>query len=220
MVPSDSGYRSKSTPPRLGAATSLLPEPFRARCAEHDGYAALTRSLTRRNESRDFLDRYAYAQTKVGLSEDILVKVNRTNMANSLEVRVPLLGRLLVEYATALPSRVRLPHWRLKGLLKDAMIDVLPNEVLTHPKHGLTIPLAAWLHGDMYSFARDTVLSREARDTGFYDVDAVERFLPCAQGQPGQSRGRPMGSSRVRAVAAWKRGPRMRRSPVRGVALP
>ena len=177
MASPDIGYKSKSTPPGLDAASSLLSKPFRARCAEHDGYAALTRSLTRRGESRDFLDRYAYAQAKVGLSGDILVKVDRMSMANSLEVRVPFLDHALVEYASALPGRVRLPHWRLKGLLKDAMADVLPTEVLTHPKHGFTIPLAAWLRGDIYSFARDTLLSPEARDTGFYDVDAVERFL-------------------------------------------
>lgn len=177
MLTPDLAYKSKSTPPGLSTAASLLSEPFRAVYAKRDGYNALTRSLLRRDQSPDFLDRYAYAQTKVGLSGDILTKVDRMSMANSLEVRVPLLDHVLAEYITTLPSHARLPGRRLKGLLKDVMADVLPTQVLTHPKHGFTIPLAAWLRGDMHTFARETLLSREARGSGFYDVVAVGQYL-------------------------------------------
>lgn len=177
MLAPNLAYMSKSTPFGLDVAASLVSPSVCAAWAGHDGYASLTQALARREGSRDFLERFAYAQAKVGLSGDILVKVDRMSMANSLEVRVPFLDHVLADCVAALPCRARLPGWRLKGLLKDAMADALPAQVLHRPKHGFTIPLAAWLRGDVRSFARETLLSREAEDAGFFDRKAVERYL-------------------------------------------
>jgi len=99
------------------------------------------------------------------------------SMANSLEVRVPLLDHVVAEFVAQLPIRTRFPRWRLKALLKETMADALPPEILSHRKHGFTIPLAAWFRGDLATYAADLLLSTEARDRGFYDVRALETFL-------------------------------------------
>jgi asparagine synthase (glutamine-hydrolysing) len=107
----------------------------------------------------------------------MLVKVDRMSMANSLEIRVPLLDHVVAEFVAQLPVATRFPRWRLKALLKEAMADSLPPEILRHRKHGFTIPLAAWFRGDLARFAAEILLSAEARDRGFLDTHGLERFL-------------------------------------------
>jgi asparagine synthase (glutamine-hydrolysing) len=98
-------------------------------------------------------------------------------MANSLEVRVPLLDHVVAEFVAQIPVATRFPRWRLKALLKETMADALPPEVLRHRKHGFTIPLATWFRGDLARFAADVLLSAEARERGFLDTRALEAFL-------------------------------------------
>ena len=123
------------------------------------------------------MERILYAGLKVSLPGDMLVKVDRMSMANSLEVRVPLLDHVLAEFVARLPVATRFPRWRLKGLLKETMADSLPREVLRQRKHGFTVPLAAWFRGDLAQFATEVLLSAEARGRGFFEPAAVERFL-------------------------------------------
>ena len=107
----------------------------------------------------------------------MLVKVDRMSMANSLEVRVPFLDHVLAEFVSTIPIEQRFPQWRLKGLLRDTMEDLLPPEILNQPKHGFTIPLAAWFRDDLTGFAADVLLSQEARQSGFLDGAAIEKLL-------------------------------------------
>lgn len=84
-----------------------------------------------------YLDFHTY------LADDILVKVDRASMRNSLEVRVPFLGTELVEFAFSLRDSVMLAAGP-KGLLKAAFEDVLPPEIIARQKKGFGIPVAAW----------------------------------------------------------------------------
>jgi asparagine synthase (glutamine-hydrolysing) len=99
------------------------------------------------------------------------------SMANSLEVRVPLLDHVLAEYVARIPAAQRFPRWQLKALLKEAMKGTLPREVLEQRKHGFTIPLARWFRGDLVGFAGEILTGPETRARGLLDVDAVTTFL-------------------------------------------
>ena len=123
------------------------------------------------------LDQFVYAGLKYSLPNDMLVKVDRMSMANSLEVRVPLLDDTLVEYVSTIPVTQRFPYWRLKGLLRDTMSKLLPPSILNKSKKGFSIPLAAWFHGDILGFARDVLLSPSARQRGYLDNRAVGNLL-------------------------------------------
>ena len=125
----------------------------------------------------DALETLAYGQMKVSLPDDMLCKVDRMSMAHSLEVRVPFLDQALVEYVSSLPMAQRFPGRRLKGLLREALRDTLPGDVLDRPKHGFTVPLPAWFRGDLVGYARELLLSSEARASGFYDPAAVDRLI-------------------------------------------
>ena len=84
--------------------------------------------------------RMQYLDFHTFLPDDILTKVDRTSMANSLEVRVPLLSRDLVEFAFTLPEKLRLPGCRPKGLLKAAFHADLPVEIINRSKQGFSLP--------------------------------------------------------------------------------
>jgi asparagine synthase (glutamine-hydrolysing) len=172
----EAAYRSKLTTAGLPMVRPLLSGDLRNRLEAENPFRAVDAALAAAPGGSS-LERIVYAGLKVSLPADMLVKVDRMSMASSLEIRVPLLDHVLAEFVTQLPIGVRFPHWRLKALLKDAMADVLPPEVLRHRKHGFTIPLAAWFRGDLTAFAQDVLLSPEARSRGFFDARALELFL-------------------------------------------
>ena len=151
---------------------------------ERDAFRAVNDALTShslRPRSHPLAE-FLYASAKVSLPGDMLVKVDRMSMANSLEVRVPLLDHVLVEHVSALPIDLRFPRWRLKGLLKDVMADVLPSSILNRPKHGFTVPITNWFRGDLASFAREVLLDDSVRKRGLVDARAVENALATHEG--------------------------------------
>jgi asparagine synthase (glutamine-hydrolysing) len=172
----EAAYRSKITRTGLPLVRPLLAKDFAGRLDHANPFRTVDASLSV-NGAHSSLERILYTGLKVSLPGDMLVKVDRMSMANSLEVRVPLLDHVLAEFVARLPVTTRFPRWRLKGLLKDTMADSLPREVLRQRKHGFTVPLAAWFRGDLARFAADTLLSPEARGRGFFESAAVENFL-------------------------------------------
>jgi len=108
------------------------------------------------------------------LPDDLLVMADRMSMAHSLELRAPFCDHLVVEESLRIPPRMKIPGFRLKGLLKTAFADVLPPQVLSHRKQGFMIPLGRWLRTEL----RDTMeelLSRErVRTRGLFVPEAVE----------------------------------------------
>ena len=107
----------------------------------------------------------------------ILHKVDRASMAHSLEVRVPLLDHVLVEWMSGLK-----PDWKLNGgdgkhLFKRALRPLLPDDVLYRPKQGFSVPLAQWFRGPLREKYRSEVLSEEIADSGLFDTRYLEQLL-------------------------------------------
>ena len=100
-------------------------------------------------EDIDYIDRVSCAYAKTYLVDDILFKVDRASMLNSLEVRCPFLDTELVEFLARLPSRYRIKGLRTKHLLKEAMKDLLPDFVVRRSKKGFGIPIAGWLRENL-----------------------------------------------------------------------
>ena len=92
---------------------------------------------------------------KTYLPGDILTKVDRMSMANSLEARVPLLDHPLVEFACSLPPNLRLRAGTTKYLFKRVLEHRVPAEVLARPKQGFAVPLESWFSGSVPGFFRD-----------------------------------------------------------------
>jgi len=114
-----------------------------------------------------------YADFKTYLPGDILTKVDRASMANSLEVRVPLLDHTLVQWAAQLPSQLKLNGREGKYILKGALEPHVPKEILYRPKQGFTVPLAAWFRGPLRQHLRQRLYGPVLGDSGLFDLDMI-----------------------------------------------
>ena len=88
--------------------------------------------------------RLRYLDFNTYLHDDILTKVDRATMAVSLEARVPLLSRNLIEFSFSIPQDVLLPNNSLKGLAKLSFNDILPKKIIERQKKGFSIPTKSW----------------------------------------------------------------------------
>jgi asparagine synthase (glutamine-hydrolysing) len=102
---------------------------------------------------------------------------DRMSMANSLESRVPLADPRVVRYALHTRFDLKLRGGATKWVLRQAVSDVIPAEVLGRRKVGFDTPAESWMRNRHPDFVRDLLLSQAARGRGFYNVDAVEQLL-------------------------------------------
>jgi asparagine synthase (glutamine-hydrolysing) len=118
----------------------------------------------------DALSQLQDLDLKTYLPGDILTKVDRMSMANSLEARVPLLDHPLVEFACSLPPDLRFREGKTKYLLRRVLEGRVPAEVLTRPKQGFAVPLESWFSGSVPGFFRD-----ELADTSWLASVGIQR---------------------------------------------
>jgi len=114
-----------------------------------------------RMDIADPLSRIQYVDIKTYLVDDILVKVDRASMANSLEVRCPLLDHKLMELIAQMPSGLKLRHGTGKYIFKKALQSILPADVLTRRKKGFAVPVAEWFRGELKDFAHEALFDRQ-----------------------------------------------------------
>jgi len=123
------------------------------------------------------LNRMLYADAKVWLPDDLLIKADKMTMANGLELRVPFLDHKLVEFAATLPETAKIHKGRGKALLRQAMRGVLPDAIIDRPKKGFPIPIGPWLSGPLSSFTRDHLLATDSACGSFFDRAALTRIV-------------------------------------------
>jgi asparagine synthase (glutamine-hydrolysing) len=111
------------------------------------------------------------------LVDDLLVKTDRASMAHSLEARVPFLDPVVAELALALETKQKVRGFSKKRLLRRAAAPLVPREIIRGRKQGFSIPVAAWLRGDLAGFARDALSSETIERQGYLDPGAVTRVL-------------------------------------------
>ncbi len=117
----------------------LLSDEFLASQREHDPCEAYDAAFSR-VRGADFLDQSLYADIKVWMQDDILVKVDRMSMAASIELRSPFLDHRLVEFLASLPPQAKMEGMRQKVILKQAMASRLPKNILKRRKRGFNYP--------------------------------------------------------------------------------
>jgi len=155
----------------------LLSEDVLARAEQDDPLNALHHYLERA-PAKDPLSRLLYLDSKTYLPGDILTKVDRMSMLTSLEVRVPILDHVFLEWATSLT-----PEWKMRGGKQKYMLKKLaqrvgvPREVLDRPKQGFALPLVHWTRHDLKDMIMSVLLEPRTLQRGYFKPEAVRQLL-------------------------------------------
>ena len=112
----------------------------------------------------DPLSRIQYLDIKTYLTDDILTKVDRASMANSLEVRAPILDHKFMELVATIPSSLKLQGRNGKYIFKKALERILPNNILYRGKMGFAVPLARWFRNELKDLAYETIFNNTNGD--------------------------------------------------------
>lgn len=154
----------------------LYTDDFQAEMATHPTPDPLA-SYYAKTHGQDALTQMLYADLKTWLVDDLLIKADRMSMANSVELRVPFLDYRVVEYAATIPSKMKIRGGVVKWILKRAMKDRLPREILTRKKRGFPTPLALMFQRDLSRYLRDLLLSSKCINRQYFKRQAVERLI-------------------------------------------
>jgi asparagine synthase (glutamine-hydrolysing) len=109
--------------------------------------------------------------------DDVLVKLDRTSMMHSLEVREPLLDHEMIEFVARIPFRYKLRGGMGKWLLRESVRDLLPADILARGKRGFGVPLEQWFGYGFEAMARDVLFDSRPRWRGWFDERAIERLV-------------------------------------------
>lgn len=128
-------------------------------------------------EADSFLDRVLYADVMMYLPDDLLVKVDVASMANSLEARSPFLDHEFMEFAAGIPAEMKLKGLTTKYILKEALRNILPDEVLFREKMGFGVPIDYWFRNELKGMVYDTLLSEKAVSRGYFKKESIKKIL-------------------------------------------
>ena len=112
------------------------------------------------------------------LPDDIMYKVDRSSMSNSLETRAPLLGKKVLELAWKIPFNKKISDKKFgKKIIADVLKDFLPSELFIRPKMGFSIPISDWLRTEMKEFTYDTIISNKNIVKNYLNEDIILKNL-------------------------------------------
>lgn len=164
------GYASEAEAEHLLTAQSK-------KLLDKQAYAALKNDLLKNISDDAAINDVLYTDTNLVLPDDMLTKVDRMSMANSLEVRVPFLDHELVEFAFSLPPGSKINQNIRKRILQDTFRKILPDELYNRPKKGFEVPLLKWLRNEMKAvITHDLLADKFIEQQGIFDVKAIKRL--------------------------------------------
>ena len=180
--------RGVLTAPASSPAQRYLPTlAFFGDCDKTDGYGEAMRGFLCGSVAELLSPYFGEADGLVGganradihtyLPDDLMVKIDVAGMAHGLEARSPLLDHELIEWAAALPARVRMKGGVLKALFKSALEPYLPPDVLYRPKRGFGCPIDRWFRHELKDMAYDILLSQSARQRQLFRADYMCKLL-------------------------------------------
>ncbi|MBL3656254.1 asparagine synthase (glutamine-hydrolyzing) [Fulvivirga sediminis] len=138
-------------------------------------YLSFKNDILQHLPEKESINDILYTDVKLVLPDDMLTKVDRMSMANSLEVRVPFLDHEVVEFAFRIPPSSKINTDIRKRILQDTFRDILPQELYNRPKKGFEVPLSKWLRTDMKSMITEDLLNEKfIADQGIFDVKAIK----------------------------------------------
>lgn len=162
-------------PPEL-IESGLLPESY-LRADTFNIIQSFTGRLDREHPGHDVLSRMIYNEFKLRLPELLLMRVDKITMSTSLEARVPFLDHKLVEFSMDIPMVYKVRNNEAKYLLKKAVEDLLPHELIYRKKMGFGAPMSEWLRGPFGDRVGKSILASGLMQRGYFKRDYVEGLV-------------------------------------------
>jgi asparagine synthase (glutamine-hydrolysing) len=136
------------------------------------------REIDERWPDADTVQRMSYVELRQRLPELLLQRVDKITMSVSIEGRVPFLDHRLVEYVLRLPMEVKIREGRTKAILKKAIADLLPHDLLHRRKQGFPAPMSSWVFEDEFGrFVKETLRTSSLVREGCFDAGAVQAIV-------------------------------------------
>ena len=154
----------------------LYSPEFRERMTKIDSIDLLV-NIYSKTKAVDFADKTFYADVMTYLPDDLLVKVDIASMAHSLEARSPYLDHRLMEFAASIPPNLKLKGMTTKHILKKALANILPPEILHRAKMGFGVPIGRWFRHELKDLAHDILLDPRSVQRGYFDMGFVKKML-------------------------------------------
>jgi len=143
----------------------------------HDSYAAARLVHDRARPTLGAVPALLALDAQTFMTDDVLVKVDRTSMLNSLEVRAPLLDHRVVEYVARLPFRLKMRGRVTKLALRECVRSLLPPAIVGRGKQGFGLPLERWFGLGLEQLGKEILLDSRCRGRGWLDPRSVTRLL-------------------------------------------
>jgi asparagine synthase (glutamine-hydrolysing) len=170
--------------PFLGGAVTFYPEELRTLAPglasdlrRGEVVRGLYGEIDAARPGADFATRAAYFELMYRLPELLLMRVDKMTMATSVEGRVPFLDHRMVELAFRIPTRLKVRNGTTKYILKRALGDLLPAEIVHRPKVGFHVPVTRWFEQVLSPFADETLFDPRLTALEIWDPAQVRRLL-------------------------------------------
>jgi asparagine synthase (glutamine-hydrolysing) len=137
----------------------------------------VTRQYLARAEGYSTLNKMLYVDTHTWLPDELLVKADKMTMANSVELRVPLLDHKLLEFAARLPRNQKVRGWTTKYLAKKTLRGLVPAAIINRPKAGFPVPYESWLRSSLLDWASAILLDQRTLNRGYFRTAAIEKLI-------------------------------------------
>lgn len=148
-----------------------------AKSIDREHTLAPLRELQAHVRDQNTLDAMLYIDTKTWLPDELLIKADKMTMANSVELRVPLLDHKVLEFAASLPASFKLKGFTRKYILKRVLTEEIPAEIRNRKKAGFPVPYESWLRNDLKNVVWDVLTDRRTIERGYFGKDAIEGLL-------------------------------------------
>ena len=156
---------------------SLYTDGFRQQLKDEDWVTRCFHKLAAKVGTANSLDRLLYLDSKTYLPGDIMTKVDRMSMAVSLEARAPLLDHKLIDFVTQIPASMKLAGDETKHILKRAVSDLVPKEILNRPKQGFGVPVQEWINQQLRGRMHEILSDSRTRERGYVNPGYLEVLL-------------------------------------------
>jgi asparagine synthase (glutamine-hydrolysing) len=174
-IPLSSYYQSRAAAPAR-QLHNLYSREFACH-ATNDLSSGPVRPYFENVSQADAVSQMLYVDTKTWLPDELLLKADKITMANSVELRVPLLDHKLLEFAAALPSGYKVRGLKTKYIAKRVLAGRVPREIIKRKKAGFPVPYSSWLRSEMKGWVREVLLDGKSCARGYFNSAGVENLI-------------------------------------------